>query len=75
MFSAGSMSANYILTVVVTDVNDVSPVCSHSLYSLTVSEAAVVGATVGQLTCTDGDNSAPNNQIVSYVISTGNTGS
>ncbi|XP_052781279.1 protocadherin Fat 4-like isoform X2 [Mya arenaria] len=69
-----ALTADYALTVIVIDSNDIRPICSHSLYSMTVEENVGIGTPVGQVTCTDGDKDSPNNQIANYVISNGVTG-
>ncbi|KAH3880470.1 hypothetical protein DPMN_004384 [Dreissena polymorpha] len=51
-----------------------TPVCSPSLFSATISELAQTDVSVVQLTCTDGDKTSPNKDITTYIISSGNTG-
>lgn len=70
---SGSKSAVYILTVQVSDINDVTPTCSSSIYSATVAEDISTGASVLQLTCSDTDYSSPNNDVSIYNIVSGNT--
>lgn len=62
------MSADYILTVRVTDVNDVSPACTSTLYHASIAEDVTVGTSVLQLSCSDKDNTTANNQIADYTI-------
>ncbi|XP_053377420.1 cadherin-23-like [Mercenaria mercenaria] len=66
-------TADYILTVQVSDVNDVTPTCTSSLYSATVAENVVTGSSVSQLTCSDTDATSPNNAVATYNIMSGNT--
>lgn len=70
----GPLSAQYILTVLVTDVNDVTPVCTSSLYTANVDENSAISTTVMQLTCSDADKMPPNNNIIAYTIVSGNAG-
>lgn len=59
------------LSLTVNDVNDNSPVCTKSLYSTTVSEAAAASTSVATVTCTDADTDSPNKDLT-YTILTGN---
>ena len=70
----GPLSVTYTLTVEVADVNDLSPVCSTSFYSVAVAEDIEVGTNVIQLDCSDLDADSPNNEIVTYVFTSGNEG-
>ena len=70
----GPLSVIYTLTVRIADVNDVIPVCSTSFYSTSVAEDVIVGTSVAQLVCTDLDAEAPNNEIQTYAITSGNEG-
>lgn len=63
-----------MLTVTVSDVNDYNPSCSSTLYSANLAEDATIGSTVYQLTCTDADSEAPNNDLSTYAITGGNAG-
>ena len=72
-FFSGNKSADYILTVQVTDVNDVTPACTSSLYSASIAENVSTGTSVFQLTCSDSDASSPNSDIATYNILSGNT--
>lgn len=74
VFLSGALTSTYTLTVTVSDVNDYNPSCSSSLYSTNLAEDATIGSTVYQLTCTDADSEAPNNDISTYAITGGNTG-
>ena len=74
MCFTGVLTATYSLTVSITDVNDVTPNCTQSIYHATVSEDATLTTSVAQLTCTDLDSDSPNNVIGSYTITGGNTG-
>lgn len=60
-----------VLTVTVTDQNDAPAIAAGQTFS--VSEAALHGATVGQVVATDPDATAPNNVLV-YAIVGGNPG-
>ena len=70
----GVLSAQFTLTVTVTDVNDNSPYCSTSLYSASIAEQSPTNTVVAQLVCQDADSGAPNNNIASYTIQSGQTG-
>lgn len=69
----GALTADYILTVQVSDVNDVEPSCTSSLYSVTISESVATSTSVGQITCSDNDVASPNNVVSTYTILSGNT--
>ncbi|XP_060602144.1 cadherin-23-like isoform X2 [Ruditapes philippinarum] len=69
-----ALSATYSLTVSVTDVNDITPSCSQSVYHATVGEDATLMTSVSQITCTDSDAESPNNVISTFTITSGNTG-
>ncbi|KAL4226469.1 hypothetical protein ACF0H5_014452 [Mactra antiquata] len=64
----GAFSATYSLTVTITDINDMTPVCTQTLYQAAISEDSVVGTSVAQLTCTDTDSESPNNVISNYTV-------
>lgn len=63
----GSLSASYLLTVEVDDVNDIPPTCTSTVFHASVSEGAVVSTSVAELDCSDEDKTAAN-QIASYAI-------
>ena len=73
-FISGSLSVVYTLTVSVMDENDISPVCTSSYYSVSIKEEIAPGTSIAQLDCTDGDAETPNNEITTYVITSGNEG-
>lgn len=61
------MSSSYTFTVSLTDVNDIAPYCSSSLFSASLAERLKNnGDPVAQITCTDADSSSPNNDIASF---------
>lgn len=66
-------TATYSLTVDLTDVNDVAPVCTRSLYSAVISESSAPSVSVSQVSCTDGDTDSPNTDLVYSIV--GGTGS
>lgn len=72
----GAQTAQYTLTVTISDVNDFSPVCSSSLYSVSIPEGSgtPIGTAIAQLSCSDADSEPPNNDLSTYTISSGNTG-
>ncbi|WAR26922.1 FAT4-like protein, partial [Mya arenaria] len=69
-----ALSAQFTLTITVTDVNDNTPYCSSTLYSASIAESVAVNSFVAQLTCLDADTDAPNNLVTSYVIQIGQSG-
>lgn len=74
VFYLGPSTVTYTLTVRIADVNDVSPVCTSSFYSVVIKEANTTGSSVARLNCSDMDAESPNNQITTYVITSGNEG-
>lgn len=66
-------TGTFSLLLTVNDTNDHKPYCSPLTYSVTLSEDALGGSTVGQLNCSDDDATAPNNELVYIDVSlTGN---
>lgn len=51
----GTNEANATVLVTLSDVNDNTPVCSPTSYAASISEDAVVGSSVVQVTCGDSD--------------------
>ena len=49
-----TLSTTITLSIAVTNVDDLAPVCASSLYSVTLAEDSVPGVVV-TVTCTDGD--------------------
>ncbi|KAL4226468.1 Protocadherin Fat 4 [Mactra antiquata] len=70
----GALTAQYTLTVTISDVNDVSPVCSSSLYNVRISEGTTIGSSIAQIVCTDADSEPPNSNISTYTFTSGNPG-
>ena len=60
------------LTIIVTDVNDISPQCPNSPTVFMVAEANTLEVRIGQITATDGDSGT--NALVNYRISGGDIG-
>ena len=60
------------VTVIVTDVNDISPQCPNSPTVFTVTEANTLEVRIGQITATDGDSGT--NALVNYRIAAGDIG-
>ena len=71
---SGPLSLVYTLTVSLTDENDISPICTSSYYSVSIKEDILLGTSIAQLDCTDRDAETPNNEITTYVITSGNEG-
>lgn len=70
-----SLTATYSLTVSITDVNDVKPVCTSNAISLVISEDTAVSTNLLQITCTDSDDDPDSiDNKTTFVILTGNTG-
>ncbi|XP_076446801.1 cadherin-23-like [Babylonia areolata] len=65
-----SLTGSVNVTVTVQDVNDEAPVFLHLKYQGNVTENQGPGVSVTQVQATDGDKSAPNNQVF-YVIAGG----
>jgi hypothetical protein len=72
-YVSGARTADYTLTVQVTDVNDVTPICTSSLYGASIAENVATGTSVFQLTCSDNDATSPNMDVAAYTIQSGNT--
>ena len=68
-----SKSATTKVSVIVTDVNDNSPVFSNTPYSVTISDQLPLGSSVFQVTATDKDSGT--NGDVSFSIAKGNLNS
>ncbi|XP_046571396.1 cadherin-23-like, partial [Haliotis rubra] len=67
------LSGTYILTVSVTDVNDVTPSCTQAYYSTAITESTAPTTSVQQIVCFDLDMNAPNN-VLSYAKIAGDPG-
>ncbi|KAK7485090.1 hypothetical protein BaRGS_00023630, partial [Batillaria attramentaria] len=68
-------TGTYALTIDVNDVNDVTPSCSLTYYSASISENAAATASVKDLSCSDGDLDPANlNNDLTYSITAGDTG-
>ncbi|KAI8511673.1 hypothetical protein Bbelb_107730 [Branchiostoma belcheri] len=63
------------VTIEVTPVNEATPTVSSGLYSETISEDIAIGSTVIDLDAADTDASSHAHGIVTYSITSGNTGS
>ncbi|XP_064600895.1 protocadherin Fat 4-like [Liolophura sinensis] len=61
-------TATYSLTVDVTDVNDVAPVCTRSWYSAVITENTAPSVSVSQVSCTDADTDSPNKDLVYSIV-------
>ncbi|XP_067685434.1 protocadherin Fat 4-like [Haliotis asinina] len=68
-----SLSGTYILTVSVTDMNDVTPSCTQSYYATAISESTGPPTSVQQIVCSDSDINVPNN-VLSYAKIAGDPG-
>ncbi|XP_046358556.2 protocadherin Fat 4-like [Haliotis rufescens] len=68
-----TLSGTYILTVSVTDVNDVAPSCTQAYYSTAITESTGPTTSVQQIACSDSDINAPNNAL-SYAKIAGDPG-
>ncbi|XP_071083745.1 protocadherin Fat 4-like [Haliotis cracherodii] len=68
-----TLSGTYILTVSVTDVNDVAPSCTQAYYSTAITESTGPTTSVQQIVCSDSDINAPNNAL-SYAKIAGDPG-
>ena len=66
-------SATVGVTITVTDINDETPSCSPVLQTVTFAENTAAGTTIASLTCSDDDDSSPNNAL-SYAILSVNGG-
>ncbi|XP_035676136.1 protocadherin Fat 4-like [Branchiostoma floridae] len=64
-------SATTTVFVTVSDVNDVTPVCSPSFYAVTISEGADVTSPVTMVTCSDDD--VGENSELNFSITAGNS--
>ena len=64
-------TATATVSLTVSDVNDVTPSCTSSLYTGTVPENAVTNTVVATVVCTDGDLSVGN--TVTYSITSAHT--
>ncbi|KAH3880472.1 hypothetical protein DPMN_004386, partial [Dreissena polymorpha] len=64
----GPLSAQFNVTVTITDVNDNAPICSNSLFTASIPEDFGTGGVVTNLNCFDTDASTPNNVIASYTV-------
>ncbi|XP_019623295.1 PREDICTED: protocadherin Fat 4-like [Branchiostoma belcheri] len=64
-------SASTTVFVTVSDVNDVTPVCSPSFYVVSVSEGADVNSSVAMVTCSDDD--VGENAELAFSITAGNS--
>ena len=66
-------TATATLTVSVTDINDVTPICAPSVVAVSLPESLAASSAVVALSCTDGDLDPSNvNNVVGYAISAGN---
>lgn len=65
---SGLVSNDFTLRIVVTDVNDNSPMFSQTMYQFNVTENAVVNTPVGLVVATDSDLTSANNNITYYVL-------
>ena len=74
IFITGPLTATYVLTVAVTDVNDFTPYCTKTHFSASIAEDSPTSTTVAQITCADDDQSSPNKDISGFTIINGNTG-
>ena len=71
----GAKTGTYTLIVDITDVNDVTPSCTLTYYTSTISEAAAPATIVGQVTCTDGDLDPANlNNDLAFAETGGDSG-
>ena len=66
-----SMSSTATVNVTLLDVNDNTPLCSHSSYVIEVAENFTVNGTVVSLQCSDADQGQ--NSVITYNISSGKT--
>ena len=69
----GGRSAQSRVEIIITDINDNSPVFSPSSYTITVYENASINFNLITVTATDADAAGPNSDI-SYSIPSGNDG-
>ena len=69
----GGRSAQSRVEIIITDINDNSPVFSPSSYTITVYENASINSNLITVTATDADAAGPNSDI-SYSIPSGNDG-
>lgn len=53
--SPGKLTATATVSVLVDDVNDVTPVCSPAVYTKALAENSATGTNVATLACTDTD--------------------
>ena len=61
------LSEEFNLTVIVTDVNDNSPVFNANSYAFSINENAVYESEVGTVFATDADGNIANNNITYYI--------